>query len=84
MWWTAWKRLCGLCIALTPLRRAPFYQSNLGGDADTTGAVYGQLAGVLYGVEGIPAGWLEKIAQRSLIEEKAEGLFKGAENPCLD
>ena len=57
---------------------------NLGEDADTTGAVYGQLAGVLYGVEGIPAGWLEKIAQRSLIEEKAEGLFKGAENPCLD
>ena len=29
---------------------------NLGDDADTTGAVYGQLAGALYGVEGIPAG----------------------------
>jgi len=28
---------------------------NLGNDADTTGAIYGQLAGAYYGVEGIPA-----------------------------
>ena len=30
---------------------------NLGDDADTTGAVYGQLAGAYYGVEGIPEDW---------------------------
>jgi len=27
---------------------------NLGNDADTTGAIYGQLAGAYYGVEGFP------------------------------
>ncbi len=30
---------------------------NLGEDADTVGAVYGQLAGAYYGLEGIPRGW---------------------------
>ena len=30
---------------------------NLGEDADTTGAVYGQIAGAYYGDQGIPAEW---------------------------
>lgn len=34
---------------------------NRGGDADTTGALAGQLAGALYGVRGIPARWLKKL-----------------------
>jgi ADP-ribosyl-[dinitrogen reductase] hydrolase len=34
---------------------------NRGGDADTTGALAGQLAGALYGVENIPARWLRKL-----------------------
>ena len=34
---------------------------NRGGDADTTGAIAGQLAGALYGVQGIPARWLKKL-----------------------
>jgi ADP-ribosyl-[dinitrogen reductase] hydrolase len=34
---------------------------NRGGDADTTGALAGQLAGALYGVHGIPARWLKKL-----------------------
>jgi ADP-ribosyl-[dinitrogen reductase] hydrolase len=34
---------------------------NRGGDADTTGALAGQLAGALYGVQGIPARWLKKL-----------------------
>ena len=34
---------------------------NRGGDADTTGALAGQLAGALYGVQGIPARWLNKL-----------------------
>lgn len=41
---------------------------NLGDDADTTGAVYGQLAGAFYGVDGIPVTWREKVAMRDLIE----------------
>lgn len=48
---------------------------NLGDDADTTGAVYGQLAGTYYGEDGIPAEWREKIAVREFIETLAEKIF---------
>ncbi|HBY77548.1 MAG TPA: ADP-ribosylglycohydrolase, partial [Cyanobacteria bacterium UBA11148] len=41
---------------------------NLGDDADTTGAVYGQLAGAFYGEQGIPQSWRDKLAYRDLIE----------------
>lgn len=34
---------------------------NREGDADTTGALAGQLAGALYGLHGIPARWLKKL-----------------------
>ncbi|MFH1726565.1 MAG: ADP-ribosylglycohydrolase family protein [Elusimicrobiota bacterium] len=36
---------------------------SLGGDADTTGAIYGALAGASAGVEAIPADWLEGIVE---------------------
>ena len=49
---------------------------NLGNDADTTGAVYGQLAGAYYGAHGIPTKWREKLAMRALIEELAGRLFE--------
>lgn len=52
---------------------------NLGEDADTTGAVYGQLAGAHYGASGIPRLWLEKLAQRDLIARLADELFSLAE-----
>lgn len=44
---------------------------NLGEDADTTGAVCGQIAGACYGLTGIPGEWLEKLAKRLLIESLA-------------
>jgi hypothetical protein len=47
---------------------------NLGDDADTTGAVYGQLAGAFYGVNGIPASWRAVLAHRELIERFADAL----------
>ena len=40
---------------------------NLGEDADTTAAVYGQLAGAYYGEAGIPAHWRERLALRDTI-----------------
>jgi ADP-ribosylglycohydrolase len=52
---------------------------NLGDDADTTGAVYGQLAGAYYGEPGIPAAWREQLALRELIEEQARRLLELAE-----
>lgn len=48
---------------------------NLGDDTDTTGAVYGQLAGAFYGVDDIPDRWRSTLAQRPLIEDYAERLF---------
>lgn len=47
---------------------------NLGDDADTTGAVYGQLAGAYYGEEGIPAEWRRLVAMRTKIRSLAERL----------
>lgn len=47
---------------------------NLGDDADTTGAVCGQIAGAFYGIDGIPADWLNKLARRELIESLAAEL----------
>jgi ADP-ribosyl-[dinitrogen reductase] hydrolase len=48
---------------------------NLGDDADTTGAVYGQLAGAYYGAEGIPKAWRDTLAHRELIVALADKLF---------
>src|SRR5262249_52488745 len=52
---------------------------NLGDDADTTGAVYGQLAGAYYGVTSIPKGWLDKLAMGDYIRGQAKKLFNLAE-----
>jgi ADP-ribosyl-[dinitrogen reductase] hydrolase len=52
---------------------------NLGDDADTSGAVYGQLAGAFYGEDSIPAAWRDTIAQRELIVELAEKLYAATE-----
>jgi ADP-ribosyl-[dinitrogen reductase] hydrolase len=51
---------------------------NLGDDADTTGAVYGQIAGAYYGKEGIPEDWLKKLYRRMDLEIIAETLYKQA------
>ena len=48
---------------------------NLGDDADTTGAVYGQLAGACYGVEAIPARWRSLLAKRDTLESYADRLL---------
>jgi ADP-ribosyl-[dinitrogen reductase] hydrolase len=51
---------------------------NRGGDADTTGALAGQLAGALYGVENIPARWLNKLdpAVKAEIYDQVPKLLK--------
>jgi ADP-ribosyl-[dinitrogen reductase] hydrolase len=49
--------------------------ANLGGDADTTAAITGQLAGALYGESAIPQQWLERVAWRLKIKDLAFRLF---------
>ena len=42
---------------------------NLGGDTDTTAAIAGGLAGLIYGYEAIPKEWLEVLARKNDIEK---------------
>jgi ADP-ribosylglycohydrolase len=51
---------------------------NLGDDADTTGAVYGQLAGAYYGEPAIPPEWRERLAMREVIESYAGRIYQMA------
>lgn len=65
-----------LCVARThSFREAVLAAVNLGDDADTTGAITGQIAGALYGASGIPAGWLERLHLRADITGYADGLY---------
>lgn len=41
---------------------------NLGRDTDTIGAITGSLAGVLFGLDEIPAEWMDTLLNRELIE----------------
>jgi ADP-ribosylglycohydrolase len=41
---------------------------NLGDDTDTTAAVAGAFAGIAYGLEGIPAEWLDALRGKDVIE----------------
>jgi ADP-ribosylglycohydrolase len=50
--------------------------ANLGDDADTTAAIFGQLAGAYYGIESIPANWLKHLAKRSELEALADQLLE--------
>ena len=49
---------------------------NLGEDADTTGAVFGQIAGAYYGVDGIPAEWRDVVHRADDIAALATRLFE--------
>lgn len=51
---------------------------NQGGDADTTGAIAGMLAGAFYGLEPLPVRWLHKLDRqiKSEIETSSARLIK--------
>ena len=57
---------------------------NLGDDADTTGAIYGQLAGAHYGVEGIPERWCIRLALGEQIRRLADAVLTFSESPQGD
>jgi ADP-ribosylglycohydrolase len=50
--------------------------ANLGDDADTTAAVFGQIAGAYYGESGIPASWRAKVTMHDEIVTLAEQLMQ--------
>lgn len=60
------------CILNTDCYRDAVLRAvNLGEDTDTTAAVTGALAGLIYGVYGIPDEWIQKLARKEDIEELA-------------
>ena len=59
----------------TSFRDGCLRAANLGDDADTTAAIYGQLAGAYYGESSIPVEWRVKLARRELIESYADKLL---------
>ncbi len=59
-------------------REGALLAANLGHDADTTAAIYGQLAGAYFGVEGIPIEWREKLTMVDRITSLADSLHDHA------
>ena len=57
------------CVLTTnSFKEACLKAVNLGDDTDTTGAVTGGLAGLLYGIDNIPKKWVEMLARKEDIE----------------
>jgi ADP-ribosyl-[dinitrogen reductase] hydrolase len=68
---------CIWCILTTEnYKEAVLKAVNLGHDTDTTAAVTGGLAGLLFGFDGIPSEWIDALARKSDIEELVERVEK--------
>jgi len=63
-----------LLLATDSFEEALIEVVNLGGDADSTGAILGALAGAHYGIDAIPARWLDGLQNREGIEARAVAL----------
>ena len=70
----------GLRLAVHGLLDFPSFKdatlaiANMGGDADTNAAIYGQLGGAFYGIEAIPASWRSTLYQGEEIDALARAL----------
>lgn len=68
-------------LTTTDYEEAVLKAVNLGEDTDTTGAVTGGLAGLLYGFDNIPANWVAQLARRGDIDDLASRLTLKLANP---
>lgn len=48
---------------------------NLGDDSDSVGAVTGQIAGALYGIDNIPSEWIDKLYRKEYLLDLGEKLY---------
>ena len=67
-------------LGTSSLEEAVIAAVNLGGDADTQGAVTGALAGALYGDGAIPARWLDCLLAGDELTELADRLLAASEH----
>ncbi len=63
-------------------QNAVLLAANLADDADTVAAVTGQLAGALYGLSGIPEGWLNRVAWKERLVRVASQLLSESTSGC--
>lgn len=57
-------------------REGALLAANLGDDADTTAAIYGQIAGAHYGAGAIPDQWLDLLTMTTEIASMADSLYE--------
>ena len=65
-----------LFLATESFEEALIEVVNLGGDADSTGAILGAIAGAWYGVEAIPQRWLDGLQNRDGVDARALALAR--------
>ena len=73
--WNRWRRLSGPFNKSQDFREGALLAANLGDDADTTAAIYGQIAGATYGVEAIPPEWRAVLTMVTEITSMADSLY---------
>ncbi len=66
-----------LALAVADFEGAVTEAVNLGGDADTVGAITGALSGARWGVSAIPQRWLDGLENRTGIAARADALAGG-------
>ncbi len=64
-----WQAAWWCALRTDNFRDALLLAVNLGDDADTVGAVTGQVAGAMYGYDAIPTEWLDVLAWKPRLEE---------------
>lgn len=67
------------CVSeTTTFKGAVLLAVNLGDDADTVGAVTGQIAGAAYGVSAVPEEWFNRLAWNDRLVEIAQQLYEAS------
>ncbi|QXP61076.1 ADP-ribosylglycohydrolase family protein [Olleya sp. HaHaR_3_96] len=65
------------CLLTTDsYQESVFRAINLGGDTDTTAAVVGGIAGLVYGLESVPKQWIDSLARKDDIVDLSNQFFK--------
>lgn len=69
--WSAWDAFAGASSYQETIERAIAY----GNDTDTTAAIAGGLAGIYWGIDGIPAAWLDGMRGHEVADPLVDGLL---------
>jgi hypothetical protein len=71
--WSAWDAFAGADSYQATIERAVAY----GNDTDTTAAIAGGLAGIYWGIDGIPGEWLAGMRGREVVTPLVDRLLAG-------